>query len=266
MLSRFSPVTLALLRIFGAFMFFQLGAQKVFGLFGGDPPVPFTLVWFVGIAELLGSAALATGWLTRPFAVILAIDMIGVYLVYHASQGTFLPISRNRVTEEVAQLLVIAAFLVFSGPEKFSIEGILKKTREQPLSKYYPSALAFFRISIGLMYTSHGLQKLFGIGGGPEELFTLRWFGGFLECFGGLAITFGFLTAPVAFVLCGEMAVAYFMSHNTRGFWPLENNGIRAVLFCYMFLFLVTAGPGRFSLDGRFWNKGRAGARHPMGV
>ena len=249
MFPRFTPIALGLLRLFAAFMFFQMGAQKLFGLFGGEPVAPYTVMWAAGIAELVGSVALAIGWLTRPFAAILAVDMLAVYLFSHAGQGTFLPISRNRVTEEVFQLMAISAFLIFSGPEKFSAEGVINKGKKHPLSKYYPDAFAVFRIVMGLMFISHGLQKLFGLGGRAEQFLSFRWFGGVLEFGGGAAITLGLFTAPVAFIVCGEMAVAYFMSHGSREFWPITNNGIRAVLFCYTFLFFFTAGAGKFSLD-----------------
>jgi putative oxidoreductase len=266
-LAKFSPLTLALLRLFAAFMFFQLGAQRLFGGFGADAPVAsFSPPWFLGVAELIGSLALAAGWFTRPFAVILAVDMVAVYLGFHAAQGTFLPISRNRVTEEVFQLMTIAALFAVWGPERFSVEGVLGKTREDRFAKYRPTALGVFRILTGLIFMTHGLQKLFAVGGRGEEFGTLRWFGGCLEFFGGWAIALGLLTAPVAFILCGEMAVAYFMSHNTRGFWPLQNNGIRAVLFCYTFLFFLTTGPGKFSLDEKIWKKNRAETREPVRV
>jgi putative oxidoreductase len=245
MLPKLSPVALGLLRLFAAFMFFQFGAQKVFGLFGSDAAAPFSVSWISGAIELLGSLAIAAGWLTRPFAVLLAIDMAGVYIFQHAAQGTFLPISRNRTTEEIGQLLTIAGLLVFSGPGKFSVEG----RRPHSLSKYYPDAFAVFRILTGLMFMSHGLVKLFGIGGRQEVFLSFRWFAGILEFGGGAAITLGLFTAPVAFIVSGEMAVAYFMSHGPNNFWPIENNGMRAVLFCYTFLFFFTVGSGKFSLD-----------------
>ena len=249
MLPRFSPVALALLRLFAAFMFFQLGAQKLFGLFGGQIVPQYTIPWAAGIAEVVGSVALALGWLTRPFALILALDMLGVYLFSHAAEGTYLPIARNRVTEEIFQLLTISALLIFSGPEKFSAEGLIKKGRPHPLSRYYPDAFAVFRILTGLMFMSHGLVKLFGVGGRAEVFLSFRWFAGILEFGGGAAIALGLFTAPVAFIVSGEMAVAYFMSHGSNDFWPVQNNGIRAVLFCYTFLFFFTVGSGKLSLD-----------------
>ncbi len=75
------------------------------------------------------------------------------------------------------------------------------------------------------------------------------WFAGVMEFFGGLCVLLGLFTRPVAFLLSGEMAVAYFMGHAPRGFWPILNHGELAVLFCFIFLLLAVAGGGQFTLD-----------------
>jgi len=114
-------------------------------------------------------------------------------------------------------------------------------------------ALNLLRIVTGLMFWQHGAQKLFGWLGGTAVESWLSWpmgAAGILEFFGGLLILFGVFTRPVAFLLCGQMAVAYFWRHLPSGFWPIENGGERAVLFCFIFLFLWAAGGGRFSVDG----------------
>lgn len=80
-------------------------------------------------------------------------------------------------------------------------------------------------------------------------MLSLLWFAGVLECFGGMLIILGLFTRPVAFLLCGEMAVAYFKQHAVRGFWPILNNGELAVVYCFVFLYLVYAGAGPLSLD-----------------
>jgi putative oxidoreductase len=117
--------------------------------------------------------------------------------------------------------------------------------------------LAVLRIVTALLFIEHGTAKLFGFpaamgGAAGEGLPPLMLIGGILEAFGGLAILVGFLTRPVAFILAGEMAVAYWMMHvpGGGGFFPLVNKGDAAVLFCFVFLYLVFAGPGAWSVDG----------------
>ncbi|RMH21133.1 MAG: DoxX family protein [Gemmatimonadetes bacterium] len=108
------------------------------------------------------------------------------------------------------------------------------------------------RIVTGFLFAAHGAQKLFGVLGrdAPVELMSLMGLAGVLEFFGGLLVMVGLFTRPVAFVLAGEMAVAYFMVHAPRGFWPLMNRGEPAVLFCFIFLMLAANGGGALSLDG----------------
>ncbi len=120
-------------------------------------------------------------------------------------------------------------------------------------SSFESYALALLRIVAGFTFTLHGFQKVFGAFGGVRgstaPMFSLFWFAGVLESVGGPLIILGLFTRPVAFLLCGEMAVAYFTVHLRRGFWPIVNGGEITVLYCFIFLYLVTTGPGAFSLD-----------------
>jgi len=115
-------------------------------------------------------------------------------------------------------------------------------------------AHTLLRIVIGFTFSLHGFQKLFGFFGGlghgaHAHMLSLMWFAGVLECFGGLLIILGLFTRAVAFLLCGEMAVAYFKQHVDRGLWPISNGGELAVIYCFVFLYLVYAGAGPLSLD-----------------
>ena len=117
-----------------------------------------------------------------------------------------------------------------------------------------PRALSVLRIMAGFTFSLHGFQKLFGFFGGMghgarAHFFSQMWLAGTLECFGGLLILLGLFTRPVAFLLCGEMAVAFFRAHFPHGFWPITNGGELAVLYCFIFLYLMTAGAGPLSLD-----------------
>jgi putative oxidoreductase len=108
----------------------------------------------------------------------------------------------------------------------------------------------------GFLFMFHGLQKIFGLfGGRVAELMSLRGLAGIMEIAGGPLIMIGLWTSPVAFLCSGEMAIAYFRSHQPRGVWPIQNGGELAALYCFVFLFIAFRGAGPLSVD-RLW-KGR---------
>jgi len=119
------------------------------------------------------------------------------------------------------------------------------------LSPYQPVALAALRIVTALLFIEHGTQKLFGFPPAPYAITTLFFVAGMIELAGGTLILIGLFTRPVAFLLSGEMAIAYFTVHMPINFFPANNQGDGAVLFCFIFLFLVFAGPGEWALDNR---------------
>ena len=116
-----------------------------------------------------------------------------------------------------------------------------------------PRALALLRIVAALIFMEHGTQKLLGFPPsdhpGPA-LFSLLGLAGILELCGGVLLLLGLFTRPVAFVLSGMMATAYWMAHAPQSFYPALNGGDAAILFCFVFLYLVAAGPGAWSIDG----------------
>jgi putative oxidoreductase len=114
------------------------------------------------------------------------------------------------------------------------------------LDRWAPHALALLRIVTALLFIAHGTGKLLGVPdiGFRPELLSLAGLAGVLEIVGGILLVLGLFTRPVAFILSGEMAVAYFMAHAPNGFHPIQNGGESAVLFCFVFLFLVFSGPG----------------------
>ena len=117
-----------------------------------------------------------------------------------------------------------------------------------------PQFLSVLRMVAAFVFIEYGSAKLFGwpIKMGPPGGVTLMsqmGAAGVLEFFGGTLIFLGLLTRPIAFLLSGEMAVAYFQGHFPRGFWPLANQGAPAVLFCFIWLYISAAGPGPWSLD-----------------
>jgi putative oxidoreductase len=107
------------------------------------------------------------------------------------------------------------------------------------------------RVVFAFLFACHGAMKLFGsFGGHPMIHHPLMLTAGILEFGGGIMIGLGFFTRPVAFLLCGEMAVAYFKQHFPVGFWPITNHGEPAVLYCFFYLYLAVRGAGRISIDG----------------
>jgi len=121
----------------------------------------------------------------------------------------------------------------------------------EKLSRYQPYALAALRIIAALLFIEHGTQKLFGFPPAQMEgsLPPLLLAAALLELIGGILILIGLFTRPVAFILSGQMAFAYFLAHAPKSFFPAINGGDAAIRF--FFLFLVTAGPGAFAVDKR---------------
>ena len=121
-------------------------------------------------------------------------------------------------------------------------------------SRYSQKMLSVLRIVAGSVFMSAGTMKLFGYPPSPVpmpplKLFSEMWFAGVLETFGGLLIVLGLFTRPVAFVLAGEMAVAYFQVHFPQSPFPTVSNGTAAALFCFIYLYMTLAGGGAWGID-----------------
>src|SRR5579872_4527521 len=120
------------------------------------------------------------------------------------------------------------------------------------VSKYAPEILSIARIVIGLLFLEHGTSKLLDFPHGPVQpaIGSLIGIQGIIEIVGGALFTVGFLTRPVAFILAGDMAVAYFMAHASKGFYPMLNGGDAAILYCFVFLIYFFIGGGKWAADG----------------
>jgi putative oxidoreductase len=119
------------------------------------------------------------------------------------------------------------------------------------IGRYTPYVLSIVRIVVALLILQHGLSRLFGF---PSPLpspamFSLYWFAGAIELVGGILLLGGLFTRSAAFILSGEMAFAYFLSHAPNSFYPILNRGDGAILYCFIFLYIVFAGAGPWSLD-----------------
>ena len=119
------------------------------------------------------------------------------------------------------------------------------------LSAYAPQALSVLRIIAALLFLAHGTQKLMGFPAAEfaPPMFSIFWFAGVIEIVTGILIGIGLFTRPAAFIASGTMAVAYWMVHAPGNIFPANNGGDAAILFCFVFLYLVFAGPGAVSLD-----------------
>ena len=117
-----------------------------------------------------------------------------------------------------------------------------------------PHAYALLRIVTGLLFIFHGLQKFGFFGGRLADLMTRYGAAAIIEVVGGALVMVGLFTAPVAFICSGQMAAAYFLSHAPQAFWPIQNRGELAVLYCFVFLYVAARGSGMWSLD---WVRGQ---------
>ena len=135
---------------------------------------------------------------------------------------------------------------------------------DRVLGRYSEYGYALMRIVVGFLFACHGAQKVLGLLGGIDEAggtapFGLIWVAGAIELVGGLLVATGFQAATAAFLCSGQMAVAYFMAHQGRALFPIQNGGEPAVLYCFVFLFIATRGSGIWSLGARAGSSGARG-------
>lgn len=122
----------------------------------------------------------------------------------------------------------------------------------EPLARWTPYILSLLRIVAALLFLEHGTQKLLGFppgGHGTPEIMSMSWWAGILELVLGALMAAGLFTRQAAFLASGEMAIAYWIAHAPQSVFPVNNGGDAAILYCFLFLFLVFAGPGPWSID-----------------
>ena len=120
---------------------------------------------------------------------------------------------------------------------------------KKALRRYEDAAYSLARIVFGFLFACHGAQKLFGLLGGETTTTRMGFVAGIIEFFGGIFIGLGLLASWAAVVTCGEMAVTYYRVHVPKGFFPIQNGGEKAALFCLFFLYVIFRGSGSLSLD-----------------
>jgi putative oxidoreductase len=247
--AKWTPYILSITRIIFGFLIVRHGMEQWFGY---PEASDYTMSSFSGIVELVEFPAgllLMFGLFTRSIALLVSL-MVGIsYFTGPAFKGPW-PIRNGG-----DPVIVVAFFFLFVaayGAGLWSIDRLRKKPTTH-VSQWAPYALSALQIAAGLVFFQHGIEKLFGFSGArvEEDLLTIRGIGGLLETFGGPLIAMGLFTRVTAFILSGEMAVAYFRSWAPRGFWPsFSGPGMEAsILFCYLYLFFIASGAGPWSLD-----------------
>ena len=130
-------------------------------------------------------------------------------------------------------------------------------TRSWDIASYAPIKLSILRIVVALLFLEHGMSRLFGFPSPlpTPALFSMYWFAGAIELVGGILLALGLFSRTAALIVSGEMAAAYFISHAPHSFFPILNRGDAAILYCFVFLYIVFSGPGPWSLDALIWRK-----------
>jgi putative oxidoreductase len=254
--ARWTPEIQSLARIIVGFLVFRHGMEQVLGFPAAGTDVP-TMSWY-GLLKLLcfpGGLLLMLGLLTRPTTLTLAIAHVGYWLIEPLPQAVFegarLVGSRGAPSDHLLLPGLFCLYLFFAGAGAWSLDRWLKRDAlpgaNLQTAMYAMYALVALRIVAGILFIPHGTGKI-----SPTlDPMSTRALAMVLELVGGPLLIVGLYVRPVAFILSGEMAFAYFMSHAPLGFWGsfAVPNQEAAILFCYLFLFFWATGAGAFSLD-----------------
>jgi putative oxidoreductase len=253
MMPRFTPYVQSVARIVFGFLILRHGMEQVFRFPEASRAARLSYEGLLEVAAFPGAILLVLGLYTRPVSLVLAAGYFILFFAGPLQQG---PYTHRNGGDPILLNAFFLFYLAAAGGGAWSVDR-LRDPRAESLAdtKWAPYALGILRIGAGCLFLMHGLEKYFGVGGGriDRDPLTLRGLAGLLEMSGGPLIILGLFTRPAAFILSGEMAVAYFRSWAPRGFWPsFAQAGMEAsILFCFLFLFLWAAGPGAWSLDGR---------------
>ena len=208
-------------------------------------------VSFEGLLELIAFPAgvlLIIGLYTRQVGLVLAVLYFILFFLGPLQRG---PFTHRNGGDPILLNAFFFLYLSAAGGGAWSADRLRGAASTD--NRWTPVLLGVLRIAAGCLFLMHGLEKIFGVGGGrvDRDIMTIRGLAGWLEIIGGPLFTVGLFTRPVAFLLSGEMAVAYFRSWAPRGFWQsFEQAGMEAsILLCFLFLFFWAVGPGAWSVD-----------------
>ena len=259
-LERLAPYLQSLARIIFGFLILRHGMEQLLGYPEASNAARMS---YEGILELVAVPAgvlMIAGLFTRQTALVLAVMYVTLFFVGPLQRG---PFTHRNGGDPVLLNAFFFLYLAASGGGAWSLDRLLG--RESSDDRWAHTTLGVLRVVAGCLFVMHGLEKLFSVGGGriDRDIMTMRGLAGYLETIGGPLIITGLFTRPVAFILSGEMAVAYFRSWAPRGFWQsFTLPGMEAsILFCYLFLFLCAAGPGAWSLGDLLHRRTHKGAR-----
>ena len=258
-LDLWTPRLLSILRIVVAFLFIQHGTQKLFGFpsTAESPSPELAQLWLVaGVLETFGGLAIFLGLFTRPVALVLSGEMAVAYFLVHAPESLWPIISGGDLA---AFYCFMFLYLAAAGGGAWSLDTLWRRARKESggfLSAWEPQALSILRIVSAFLFLLHGTEDILGIPWPPDEepfagpdFSSPNGIAHLIETVFGPLLLAGLFTRPVAFLLSGQMAFAYFLSHAPRNFWTVINAGEDAVFFCFLFLYFVARGGGPWSLD-----------------
>lgn len=259
---------LSVIRIATGLLFFQHGAEKLWGFAGGQIDHNFlTLHGFAGPLEVIGGTLITFGLFTRLAAFILCGQMAVAYFDQWAGLG-FFPISNGG--EEAVMFCFTYLWFVTAGPGTWAIDRWLvwEHKLARLLDRWEPLGRAIARVILAFMLSLHGYRLVFGLlskSAGraaviPLAIDRLPAFAGWLEIVGGLLLLLGLFTRVSAAIICVELAAAYVIAAAPRGVWPIHNGGNETLLYLVVFLFFAVYGGGALSLDALLAARNRAQA------
>jgi putative oxidoreductase len=260
-----NPSLLSAVRIALGLLFFQHGAEKLWGFAGGQIDHNFmTLHGFAGPLEVMGGTLIILGLFTRFAAFILCGQMAVAYFDQWAGRG-FFPIANGG--EEAVIFCFAWLWIVTAGSGTWSIDSLLGRhsSLARMLSTWEPWGRAIARVILALLFTLHGCRLVFAFlpkSAGraavvPLAIDKLPALVGWWEIAGGLLLLLGLFTRISAAITCLELAAAYLLESAPRGVWPLRNGGNETLIYLTFFLFLAVCGAGAFSLDSVRATRGR---------